>query len=53
MDSPLIASREAVANKIVSAMEKQKNVVYVPWFWRFIMLIICAIPERIFKKLSL
>ncbi|MFW0776544.1 MAG: SDR family NAD(P)-dependent oxidoreductase [Rickettsiales bacterium] len=53
MDSPLIASREMVAKKIVDAMNKQKDVLYVPWFWRFIMLVICAIPERIFKKLSL
>lgn len=53
MKSPLIASRDAVAKKIVLSMEKGKDVIYVPWFWRFIMLIICHIPERIFKKLSL
>jgi len=53
MKSPLIASREYVANKIVAAMEKQKNVVYVPWFWKWIMLIILHIPEGIFKKLKL
>ncbi|MDE3059897.1 MAG: SDR family NAD(P)-dependent oxidoreductase [Pseudomonadota bacterium] len=53
MKSPLIASRDYVAEKIVHAMEKKKNVLYVPFFWRFIMLIICHIPEPIFKRLSL
>lgn len=53
MKSPLIASRERVAAAIVRAMEKKKDVVYVPFFWRWIMLIITHIPERIFKKLSL
>ncbi|MDE3015808.1 MAG: SDR family NAD(P)-dependent oxidoreductase [Pseudomonadota bacterium] len=49
----LIASRECVAEKIIAAMEKKKNVIYVPWFWRVIMLIIRHIPEAIFKRLKL
>ncbi|NBX02778.1 MAG: SDR family NAD(P)-dependent oxidoreductase [Alphaproteobacteria bacterium] len=53
MQSPLIASREFVAEKIVQAMEKKKDVIYVPFFWQFIMLIIRHIPERVFKKLKL
>jgi decaprenylphospho-beta-D-erythro-pentofuranosid-2-ulose 2-reductase len=53
MNSPLIASREAVALAIIKAMQKRKNVVYVPFFWRYIMLIIMHIPEWIFKRLSL
>lgn len=53
MQSPLIANREYVAEKIVSAMLKKKDLLYVPWFWQFIMLIICHIPEGIFKKLKL
>jgi decaprenylphospho-beta-D-erythro-pentofuranosid-2-ulose 2-reductase len=53
MKSPLIASREYVAEKIAVALEKKRNVIYVPFFWRFIMLIIIHIPEQIFKKLSL
>ena len=32
---------------------RRKDVVYAPGFWRAIMLIIRAIPERVFKKLSL
>lgn len=53
MQSPLMASRESVAEAIVKALEKKKNVVYVPFFWRYIMLIIIHIPEFIFKKLKL
>lgn len=53
MKSPLIAGREYVARKIADAMEKRKDVIYVPWFWRWIMLVIRSIPERVFKRLSL
>lgn len=53
MSSPLMAPRDRVAEALMRALEKQKDVVYIPWFWRYIMLVICHIPERIFKKLSL
>lgn len=53
MQSPLIASREFVAGAFVKAMEAKKDVVYVPFFWRYIMLIIMHVPEKIFKKLKL
>lgn len=44
---------EQVAKSIVTAIQKRKNVIYVPWFWRWIMLIIRSIPENIFKRMSL
>jgi decaprenylphospho-beta-D-erythro-pentofuranosid-2-ulose 2-reductase len=50
---PLWAQPEDVAAGIVKAIEKQKDVVYLPSFWALIMLIIRNIPEKIFKKLSL
>jgi decaprenylphospho-beta-D-erythro-pentofuranosid-2-ulose 2-reductase len=50
---PLVASPERVANDIYVAIEKQKDVVYVPWFWRWIMEIIGAIPEGVFKRLKM
>jgi len=53
MHSPLIAARDKVASALLRAMNEHKNVVYLPWFWRYIMLIICHIPESIFKKLKL
>ena len=50
---PLFASAEDVADGIVKAICRGQEIVYLPWFWRFIMLIIRSIPEGIFKKLSL
>ncbi|NBO19850.1 MAG: SDR family NAD(P)-dependent oxidoreductase [Proteobacteria bacterium] len=53
MQSPLLASREKVAADILKAMEKGRDVAYVPFFWRYIMLIIIHIPEKVFKRFSL
>ena len=50
---PLWAKPDAIAQGIRRAISKKKSVVYLPWFWRFIMLIILHIPEFIFKKLKL
>ena len=50
---PLWAQPEDIAEGISKAIEKKKNVVYLPWFWRIIMGIIMHIPEFIFKKLNL
>lgn len=49
----LWAEPETIAAGIIKAINKQKDVVYLPVWWRYIMLIIRAIPERIFKRLSL
>ena len=49
----LWAQPESVAKGIIKAMQKGKSEVYLPWFWRPIMLIIKHIPEFIFKRLSL
>ncbi len=49
----LWASPDKVAGDIVRAIEKRKDVLYTPWFWRWIMLIIRLIPEPIFKRLKL
>ncbi|MEL6644289.1 MAG: SDR family NAD(P)-dependent oxidoreductase [Pseudomonadota bacterium] len=48
----LVAPPEKVAQDILVAVRKRKNVIYTPFFWRWIMLIIRLIPEPIFKKLS-
>ena len=50
---PLTAQPEEVADVVYKAFEKKKNVVYVKWFWRYIMLIIKLIPEFQFKKMKL
>lgn len=49
----LFAKPESIAKGIIKAIEKKNNVVYLPFFWQFIMLIIKHIPEGIFKKLKL
>ena len=49
----ITVSPEYVGKKIFKAYEKKKDVVYIPGFWKLIMLIIALIPERIFKKLNL
>ena len=49
----LVASPEAVAADLWKAAQKKRNTIYTPWFWRWIMLIIRAIPEPIFKKMSI
>ncbi|MCB0336895.1 MAG: SDR family NAD(P)-dependent oxidoreductase, partial [Bdellovibrionales bacterium] len=50
---PLFASPETIAPRIVKAIDSGEEVLYVPWFWRVILGIFCAIPEKIFKKTSL
>jgi decaprenylphospho-beta-D-erythro-pentofuranosid-2-ulose 2-reductase len=50
---PLWATPDRVAREIVTAMDKCRQVLYTPWFWRWIMLIIRHIPERIFVRLKL
>ena len=49
----LFASPAQVAKGIVKAIAARKDVVYVPWFWRPIMLVIRSVPEFLFKKLNL
>ena len=50
---PLWATPDAIAAGIVSAIDKKRDVVYLPGFWRMLMLIITHIPERIFKRLKI
>ncbi|EKD26728.1 MAG: short-chain dehydrogenase/reductase SDR [uncultured bacterium] len=50
---PLLASPEKVACDILKGIEKNKEVVYTPGIWRYIMAIICIIPVKIYKRLKL
>lgn len=50
---PLWASADQIAAGISKAVEKKRNVVYLPWFWLGIMMVIKSIPELIFKRFSL
>lgn len=48
-----ISSPESAAQAILLALDKRKNEVYWPSFWRLIMNAIRVIPEEGFKRLSL
>ena len=50
---PLWASSAKVAQLLVNAIDTKRDIAYLPVFWCGIMFLIRAIPERIFKKLSL
>jgi decaprenylphospho-beta-D-erythro-pentofuranosid-2-ulose 2-reductase len=43
---------EKVARDIQHAINKRKDVLYTPWFWYWIMLIIRWIPAVIFKRMK-
>lgn len=49
----LWASPARVARDIRRAMDRGTPVIYSPWFWRPIMAIVKAVPETIFRRLSM
>jgi short-subunit dehydrogenase len=50
---PLWAAPERVADDTLAAMRKRKGVLYTPWFWRPIMLIVRNLPAALFHRSSL
>lgn len=53
LPKPITASPEKAARTIIKMASKKKNVGYVLWMWRYIMMIIKFIPEPIFKRLKM
>lgn len=53
LPKPLTAKPEEVAQAVYEGVRTKKNIIYVKWFWKWIMLIITSIPESIFKKKKL
>lgn len=49
----LTAQPEEVGVAVYEGVQKKRNVIYVKWFWRWIMLIITSLPESLFKKRKL
>jgi short-subunit dehydrogenase len=49
----LFASSAKVGLDTYKAMKTGKEVLYTPWFWRYILLIVKSVPEPVFKKLSI
>jgi short-subunit dehydrogenase len=48
----LTIAPERAAQMIHKAWRRRAEVVYVPFFWRFIVGVIKSIPERFFKQLK-
>ncbi|WP_322006066.1 SDR family oxidoreductase [Paraburkholderia tropica] len=53
LPGPLVATPDKVAADITRAIDKNKDVLYTPWFWSLIMLIIRSVPKFLFKRASL
>ena len=53
LPKPLTAEAKEVGDAVYKAVTQKRNVVYVRWMWRWIMLIIKLIPEPVFKKMKL
>jgi len=49
----IMATPSATAAACISASKNKKSIVYFPWFWKYIMVMIKIIPEKLFNKLSL
>jgi decaprenylphospho-beta-D-erythro-pentofuranosid-2-ulose 2-reductase len=49
----LWAKPQKIAAGIVSAVDRSATVLYLPGFWRLIMLVIRSIPETVFRRLKL
>jgi len=47
----LFARPPTVAAAIVRAIDAGKAEAYVPWFWRFIMAIVRAVPDPLFRRI--
>jgi short-subunit dehydrogenase len=47
----LFARAPAVASAIVRAIDAGRGETYVPWFWRLIMAIVRAVPDRLFQRI--
>lgn len=53
LPAALVAKPDDVAASIVKGVAKKKNILYAPFFWSLIMLVIKTIPTFIFKRMGL
>jgi decaprenylphospho-beta-D-erythro-pentofuranosid-2-ulose 2-reductase len=49
----LFAAPDRISRDVMRAIAKDKRVIYTPWFWRYIMIVIKLIPERLFVRMRL
>lgn len=50
---PIWATPERVAGAICRAIEQRRSVIYVPWFWRPIMLVVRVLPDFVITRLRM
>ncbi len=50
---PLWAQPDRVAADIQRALATRNGALYTPWFWRWIILIVCNLPQRLFLRSKL
>jgi decaprenylphospho-beta-D-erythro-pentofuranosid-2-ulose 2-reductase len=50
---PLFAEPRTIGRGILQAVAGRRDTVYLPGFWRLIMLVIRSVPSRIFKNMNL
>jgi hypothetical protein len=48
--NPLFGDPARVARGIARAVDRDRRVVYLPWFWRPIMAVVRQLPEPIFQR---
>jgi len=49
----LWAAPNTVAKDIIKALERGKDEIYTPWFWKLIMLVIKHLPHFVYKRTNL
>lgn len=49
----LVADPEKVGRRIIKQLSLRKDVIYVPWFWKYFVSLLKLIPPSLFKKLPL
>ena len=50
---PLWATPQAVAKVIVKGLNGRSAIVYGPWFWRYVMLIIRLLPQPVIARIDI
>jgi NAD(P)-dependent dehydrogenase (short-subunit alcohol dehydrogenase family) len=48
-----VASPESLARAVAKAVDRRRDVVYHPWFWRGIMAVVRLVPESRWKRLKI
>ncbi|MEN8241002.1 MAG: SDR family NAD(P)-dependent oxidoreductase [Chloroflexota bacterium] len=46
------AAPEKIAKDVWRAIKRRKQVIYTPWWWRYILLIVEHIPSFVFRRMS-